>query len=195
MPQRKKKVKVDTTHIVFAQVHGGIHLPSCLPQVRAIAAKGYTDKEISAIYGIPSDLFRAWRKAYPDFDDALNRGRLQPDAAVIEALFKTAVGYDFKEEGLTRTGAVREIRRHKPPDTTAIKYWLNNRAKEMWKDRSSAEVSGGSDEGAKPIGIKSEGRDEMIAAILQLVKPKPDDPGTPIKKTGERNGTTSTARD
>lgn len=195
MPQRRKKakkVKVDTSHIVFAQVHGGVYLPDCLPQVRAIAARGFTDKEISAIYGIPSDLFRAWRKSYPDFDDALKRGRLAPDAAVIEALWKTAVGYDFKEEGLTRTGAVREIRRHKPPDTTAIKYWLNNRAKETWKDRSSSEVSGGSEPGAKPLGIKSEGRDDMIAAILQLVQPKSDTP-PPVK--GEKNGTAPAARD
>lgn len=176
MQRKAKKRTIDTSHIVFTQVRGGVHLPSCLPQVRAIAARGHTDAEISDIYGIPKDLFRAWRKAYPDFDDALKRGRLEPDTAVIEAAFKRAVGYDFKEEGLTRTGAVREIRRHLPPDPGMIKYWLNNRAREHWKERSSSEVSGSSEPGAKPLGIKSEGRDEMIAAILSLVQPKPDNP-------------------
>lgn len=174
---KKRPARNDGTSPIFlSEMKGGIHLPSCLPQVRAIAARGLTDNEIADIYGIPKDLFKAWRKAYPDFDEALKKGRLEPDTAVVEALFKRAVGYDFKEEGLTRTGSVREIRRHLPPDTGAIKYWLNNRARDHWKERSSSEVGGSTEEGAKPIGIKSEGREDMIAAILSLVQPKPDTP-------------------
>jgi hypothetical protein len=175
---RRPKVKKrnDGTGPVFAQVHGGVYLPDCLPQVRAIAARGFTDKEICAVYGLNPDLFRAWRKAYPDFNDALEKGRLAPDAAVVESLFKRAVGYDYYEDGLTRTGAIRQVKRHLPGDTGAIRYWLNNRQRDQWKDRSSQEVGGSTEKDAKPIGVKSEGREDMIAAILSLVQPKPDNP-------------------
>lgn len=183
---RKKAVKVKKLvepgmGIVFAKTLNGIYLPDCLPQVRAIAMRGYTDDEISTLFGVDKDLFQKWKKVYPDFREAIDNGRTFADIAVVESLFKRAVGYDYHEQGLTRTGSVRELRKHLPGDVGAIKYWLNNREKEHWKERTSTELGGSSEKGAKPISVKSEGREMMIAAILSLVTPKPDN--APEKKS------------
>jgi hypothetical protein len=47
---------------------------------------------------------------------------------------------------------------------------LNNRAREHWQQRSAVEQSG---PGGKPIEITA-GKGELIDAIVNLVKPKPD---------------------
>lgn len=152
-----------------------------------VAMRGLSDKEIAQVFGIQYPLFKKWKRHYPSFRDALDKGRLRADAEVVAALFKRATGrfkipetkiIKYKDDYETLT-----VYNRYPPDTEAIKYWLNNRAKEHWQQRSAVEQSG---PGGKPIEITAH-KGELIDAIVNLVKPKPDgDSNSSVQKAKSR---------
>ena len=121
--------------------------------LRRLAAQGYTDEEIAARCGLELSLFRRWRKKYPEFDNAIRLGSHGSDYAVVEALYKKAVGYNVslsKTFKLKRvdydpdTGKkIREYEElatgadetHVPADLRAETFWLRNRQSDRWSEK------------------------------------------------------------
>lgn len=152
----------------------GLFLPDMEREIQAIAMRGLSDQEIAAMFSTPYSLFKKWKKRYPDFKKAIEKGRTHADAEVLAALFKRATGkfsvpqteiIKYKDDFETL-----EVQKFFPPDTEACKYWLNNRAREHWQQRSAIEASG---PGGKPIEVTTN-RDQLLDAIVDLVKPQPD---------------------
>ncbi len=163
----------------------GLFLPGYLREVKMVAMRGLSDKEIALTFGISPDLFKKWKATYPSFKDAIENGRTRADAEVVAALFKRATG----KFSIPHTEVIKykdsyetlDMRKHFPPDTEAAKYWLNNRSKEHWKQRSAQEVSGPN---GKAIELESTNKGELIDAIVKLVQPKPDgDESSPLNKS------------
>jgi len=107
-----------------------LFLPGHLDQVRAIAMRGLDKDQISELFDINRRQLGEWEKQYPLFKEALEDGYTDADAAVLSALYQSAVGYTHDEEKLffwdgdvTRAPTVK----HYKPDVTAIKLWLTNR--------------------------------------------------------------------
>lgn len=159
-----------------------LFLPDYLTEVKAIAMRGMTDREMAHAFGTSYATFKKWKKTYPSFRDAIEKGRTNADAEVLAALFKRATGQftvphteiiKYKDDY-----EVLHMEKHYPPDPDSIKYWLNNRARAHWQQRSAVEQSG---PGGKPIEITA-GKGELIDAIVNLVKPKPDGEADPTTK-------------
>jgi hypothetical protein len=151
-----------------------LFLPDLEREVKAIAMRGLSDKDIAQTFGIQYSLFKKWKSHYPNFRDAIDKGRTHADGEVLAALFKRATGkfsvphteiIKYKDDYETL-----EMQKFFPPDTEACKYWLNNRAREHWQQRSAIEASG---PGGKPIEVTTN-RNDLIDAIVNLVQPKPD---------------------
>lgn len=177
MPKIKWRPKQRTTNRLF--------LPDYLTEVKAVAMRGGTDREMALTFGISPTLFKKWKKQYPSFREAIEKGRTRADAAVVEALFKRATG----KFSIPHTEVIKykdsyetlHMRKHFPPDFPSIQYWLNNRKKEHWQQRNSSEVSGPN---GKPIELTA-GKGELIDALLDLVKPKADgDSSSPVDSDG-----------
>lgn len=151
-----------------------LFLPDYLTEVKMVAMRGLSDKEMAQTFGIAPSLFKNWKKHYPSFKEAIDKGRMHCDAEVLAALYKRATG----KFSIPHTEVIKykdsyetlEMRKHFPPDVEAAKYWLNNRAREHWSSRQSVEQSG---PGGKPIEISSS-KTELIDSIVNLVKPKSD---------------------
>lgn len=67
------------------------------------ARDGYTFQDIANKIGIAVSTLRTWRAQYPEFDEALKRGREIIDYKVENALLKSALGYKTKEIRVTTT--------------------------------------------------------------------------------------------
>lgn len=151
-------------------------LPDYLEQVRAIAMRGVSEKEMSEMFDIaPSQLTR-WKKQYPLFEKALEEGYTDADQAVLAALYQRAVGYTHDEEKIFQwDGEIirADTVKHYAPDISAIKLWITNRQKKHWKDRQQVGVHGGGGDDL-PIGLRDETKLELMSSILSLIKPKPD---------------------
>jgi hypothetical protein len=84
------------------------------------AAQGLTLKQIANNLGIHRDTLNEKKKENSDFSDSVARGRDRGIAEVTNALYKGAIDGDI----------------------SAIKYFLNNRDPENWKNMQHTELSG-----------------------------------------------------
>ena len=109
-----------------------------------MARRGCSDEEIAEAFGVSVRTVYNWKKAHPEFLQALNECKGKADEAVVESLYARACGLTKRT-----TKKVREvidadgnkvkltelIEETLPPDTTAMIYWLKNRQPELWRDR------------------------------------------------------------
>lgn len=161
-----------------------LFLPEHLDQVRAIAMRGMTEDQMSQIFDISREQMGVWKRQYPEFKKAIEDGYTDADAAVLSAVYQSAVGYTHDEEKIFQwDGEIirADTIKHYKPDMAAAKLWLTNRQRKHWADRKETEVSGKAD---APIGLRDETKQEVMASILALIQPKPDNV-TIDGKTGE----------
>lgn len=109
-----------------------------------LAAAGLTDAEIAGRLGKAEKTIENWKK-YPEFLQALKRGKKPANEQVKRSLFQRAIGYSYpSEEVFCAFGKVTRVAtmKHCPPDVTAGVFWLCNRDRENWKHVSHLLHSG-----------------------------------------------------
>lgn len=107
--------------------------------VEGWARDGLTELDISKNMGISLSTLADWKVRFPNFLDALKRGKAPVDFKVENALLKRALGYTYTEvktielpDGTCRIeSTVKEVL----PDTTAQIFWLKNRRMKQWRDK------------------------------------------------------------
>ena len=109
--------------------------PEGLIKLEGWARDGLTDEQIAKNIGINRDTLYRWKKAYPDFSDALKRGKEVIDRQVENALLTRALGYTYDEVTFEDGVEVKRVRKQVVPDTTAQIFWLKNRKPEDWRDK------------------------------------------------------------
>lgn len=101
------------------------------------------DEQIAHNIGISVSTYYAWQNSYPEFSEAIKKGKAPVDEEVENALLKSALGYDYEEtvtevielpDGKQRKH-IRKIKRHIPPSNLAQFFWLKNRKPEKWRDK------------------------------------------------------------
>lgn len=115
--------------------------PDNLLRLQAWARNGLTDEKIAGNMGISVSTLYNWKNKHLDILEALKRGKEVVDVLVENALFKRAVGYEYKE--VTKEGGVitKEVIKHMAPDTTAQIFWLKNRRPDLWRDRKNIDMN------------------------------------------------------
>lgn len=112
------------------------------------ARQGLTDKDIYKKLGVSSATFYQWRNDYPEFTEALKRGKKIPDIKVENALYKSCLGYKYdeisEETKIVRGQKVvvrKVVHKQAHPNPFSIKFWLVNRCKDRWKGDPSKFVN------------------------------------------------------
>ena len=122
-----------------------------LKVVRGWARDGYSDIQIAKNIGISQSTFYEWKSKFPEFSEAIKKGRAPVVIELEDALYKAGLGYEYKEvvEEITRTGegdnAVeikhrKEVTRYSPPNVTALIFALKNLKKHKFKDKPVEEI-------------------------------------------------------
>lgn len=120
--------------------------PEGLLKVEGWARDGLIDEQIAQNMGIRVTTLYDWKKRFPQFSEALKRGKEIVDRQVENTLLKRALGYEYEEikekfEGgvLTeRTVTKKEV----VADTTAQIFWLKNRKPDTWRDKPEGTQKG-----------------------------------------------------
>ena len=124
-----------------------------LMQIQGWARDGLTDEQIVHNMGIGLRTFYEWQEKFPQFAQAIKKGKAPVDIQVENALLKRALGYDYEEaiteieemgEGRQKK-QVRKVKKHMPPDVTAQIFWLKNRRPGRWRDKIEAAPEQGSE--------------------------------------------------
>lgn len=121
--------------------------------IRGWARDGYSDVQIARFIGISQSTFYEWKNKFPEFSEAIKKGRAPVIVELEDALYKAGLGYEYKEvvEEITQTGegdnAVqikhrKEITRYAQPNATALIFALKNLKKGKFKDRPETTEDG-----------------------------------------------------
>lgn len=113
-----------------------------LIKINGWARDGLIDEQIATNIGVSYSTFRDWKKKFPALSAALKNGKEVVDRQVENALFKSAVGFIYEEETVTNAGDVVLVKKYSKPNTTAQIFWLKNRKRNQWADKSEVEVAG-----------------------------------------------------
>lgn len=115
------------------------------------ARNGLTDEMIAHNIGITTTTLYDWKKKYPQFAEAIKRGKEVVDIMVENALLKSALGYSYDEvvkerifDYETETSKVVEVKRttkEVAPNPTSLIFWLKNRQPEKWRDKKNIDAA------------------------------------------------------
>jgi transposase-like protein len=122
-----------------------LNMPDKLLLIQGWARDGDTEKIICEKLGIGSATLTKWKREYPEFMEALRKGREVIDREVENALLRNALGYEYTEETVTNKGDVVSIQKYQHPNTTAQIFWLKNRKPQEWRDKQQVEHTGKDD--------------------------------------------------
>ena len=157
MPRRKKYVKKTDKELKRSKV---ISLPSpddprpyrqydsdVYPYLAYVTCSegGFTLDKLAKLFRVCKQTIKMWQRKYPEFKDAIQRGRDEYDTINVEAaLVKRATGYEFDEDTMEQvvdenTGervlrVTKRVKRHVVPDPKAAIFYLRNRNRERWPD-------------------------------------------------------------
>lgn len=132
--------------------------PDGLLLLRAWARDGLSNDQIAKKIGVSRSTLQAWKVDFPDFSDALARGREPYDVEVENAMHDLCLGYTAKvrktfklrhveyddlghkvREWETLETGIDEV--HVPANVNAQKFWLANRRPDVWRERREAEAA------------------------------------------------------
>lgn len=113
-----------------------------LIQIEGWARDGLIDEQIAQNMGISYSTFREWKKKFSALSAVLKKSKDVVDRQVENALFKSAIGFEYEEETVTNAGDVVAVRKYSKPNTTAQIFWLKNRKRNQWTDKSEVDVTG-----------------------------------------------------
>ena len=98
---------------------------------------GATDEQIATAMNVHIHTINYWKRTKPEFREALQEGKREPNEQVELCMFQRACGYSHPDIDIrVVNGEIIEtpIIKHYPPDVTAGIFWLKNRMREKWAD-------------------------------------------------------------
>jgi len=124
-------------------------------RVFKLALLGLADKDLAVAFGVSAWTISEWKTNYPEFEEALHKGRIHANAEVAHAMFKRATGYDYYQQEVKvlrskdgEKAVTVEVRKHVIPNVTAGIFWLKNKSRNdlkisgNWQDVYKTEHSG-----------------------------------------------------
>lgn len=116
-------------------------------QAAKLCALGATDADIADFFGVTVRTIDNWKSEHEGFFQSLKTAKEIADARVERSLYQRAVGYQTDAVKIFMPANAAEpvyapYRENVQPDTTAAIFWLKNRKKEEWSDKTVQENTG-----------------------------------------------------
>ena len=128
--------------------------PDFPAKAEKLAEQGLIDTQIAKKLGISHESLYQYQNKYPEFYEAIKRGKAESDQEVVDSLRKKAVGFEYIEvateakvddKGVETITSKKTTKKYYPPDTGATAFWLKNRQPNEWRDvrQIEANIGGG----------------------------------------------------
>lgn len=117
-------------------------------QAYKLCLLGATDRELGAFFRVSATTIGRWRKAYPEFGDAISRGKQAADMEVAESLYRATVDrivttkqaikckevyYDDNGKRVEKERIeIVEVEKHLPACFRSQQFWLRSRNPRLW---------------------------------------------------------------
>lgn len=143
---------------------------------------GATDADMAKFFEVSEATITNWKAENKEFLASIKAGREEADSNVANRLYTRATGYEYKEvtfEKITldpdkdndnEGGDVWRKRitvKQQAPDTTAAIFWLKNRQKDKWRDKTETDITS---KGNQIGGLNELTDDELLRIINERNK-------------------------
>jgi hypothetical protein len=118
-----------------------LYRPEYAEQARKLCLLGYRDKDLAEFFTVDISTINRWKVEHDDFRECVFAGKDIADGDVVDSLFTRAKGYDRVTRHQAIAGGqivMLEETKHIPPDPTSIKFWLTNRQRKLWSERTES---------------------------------------------------------
>lgn len=156
----KKKYRLGDHKVPF--------LPEYIDDVYKLGLLGFTENEMWVFFEVSENVFSRWKREFPEFKDALKRGKTRADLDVANSLRDCAVGVEWEEEVAVKVKRGNEehveiviVKKRLPPNPTACMKWLNNRHPDKWRDKSDVAL------------VNKDGGDFKFNGVIEIVHVTP----------------------
>jgi hypothetical protein len=119
--------------------------PEFAEQAAKLCALGATDAQLADFFSVSVSTVNLWKTEHPEFSESIKVPKAQADERVEQSLYRRALGYEHDEVDIRVIDSQvvqTPIRKHYPPDSTAMIFWLKNRKPAEWRDKQDVEHSG-----------------------------------------------------
>lgn len=113
-------------------------------QLKILTISGFTEHQIANFFKINKSTLTRWKQKNKEFCTTLKTWKHEADEVVERSLYQRAIGYSHKSEKIFQyEGKIirTETVEHYPPDPTSMIFWLKNRKKEEWRDKTESELN------------------------------------------------------
>lgn len=142
-----------------------------LPRIEELLKSGLNNRQLAKAIGINETTIYDWIDRFPQFHHTLKKYRGLADIQVENALFKSALGFNFTEvkkerrkigkddDGKDKYELVvtEEIEKHIPGVSAAQIFYLKNRMPERYKDKIETQISLSDDVSSIAFALKRRG--------------------------------------
>ena len=111
-----------------------------LDTIEGLYREGWTLAAVANFLGISEKSLCNYKNQHPELAEALKRGNDDAVYAVENALLRSALGYTYEEQELTKNGNVIVVQKYAKPNVNAQIFFLKNRARHKWRDKVEHEV-------------------------------------------------------
>lgn len=108
-------------------------------QARQLCQHGFTDQELATFFKVDVATLYRWKIKHPNFCEAIKTGGAPSDERVERSLYQRAIGYEVDAVKIMQHQGEEIIvpyRQHIPGEVGAAIFWLKNRRRKSWKDKS-----------------------------------------------------------
>ncbi len=147
-----------------------LYKPEHAETARKLCKLGATTSELADFFDVSVSTVSLWLVTHPEFSEAVKKGKEVADDRVEESLYRRACGYEHDEVDIRVVAnelVMTPIRKHYPPDSTAMIFWLKNRRADQWRDKTQQEHTG---KDGGPIQLSTLDDDQLKAKAKALFK-------------------------
>lgn len=125
---------------------------------------GATDRELGDFFEVDEATINKWKIDHPEFYESIRKGKSNADANVADRLYQRARGFEHDSEEIKIVAnEVVHVRTRKiyPPDTTAAIFWLKNRQRDKWRDKTEVDANHSGEVG---VSLSADQAEQLIRA-------------------------------
>jgi hypothetical protein len=107
-------------------------------QAYKLCLLGFTNIQLAEYFEVVESTIYEWKLEFPEFSEALSKGKSLADGEVAASLYARAMGYEHLENDVKVIDGkvvITPIMRRYPPDATSMIFWLKNRQSKLWRDK------------------------------------------------------------
>ena len=146
--------------------------PEYATQAQKLCLLGATDDDMADFFDVDEATINRWKHDFPEFCESVKKGKMLADANVADRLYHRAMGYEAPDVDIRVVGGEiiqTPLTKYYPPDTPAAIFWLKNRQRGKWSDKSELDVKSSDGSMTPAVRLDIEEYRKIAKEVLEKV--------------------------